>query len=136
MASGALVDDATIGEVVRDRLERPDARAGFLLDGYPRTLPQAESLAAMLGRSSRPLDLVLLVDVAEDELVRRAVARGREDDKEDVVRERLRVYREKTEPLIGYYRRRGLLRVVDGDRPIAEVTARLLGLCGVCGVAG
>jgi adenylate kinase len=63
-------------------------------------------------------------------LVRRAVARGREDDKEDVVRERLRVYREKTEPLIGYYRHRGLLRVIDGSRPIAEVTARMLDLVG------
>jgi adenylate kinase len=136
MAKGALVDDATMGEVVRDRLERPDTRAGFLLDGYPRTLPQAESLAGILGRSSRPLDLVLLVEVGEDELVRRAVARGRTDDKEEVVRERLRLYREKTEPLIGYYKHRGLLRVVDGNRPIAEVTAQLLSICGVCGVAG
>lgn len=136
MAHGALVDDGTMGEVVCDRLERPDTRAGFLLDGYPRTLPQAESLAGILGRSSRPLDLVLLVDVGEDELVRRAVARGRSDDKEEVVRERLRLYREKTEPLIGYYRDRGLLRVVDGSRPIAEVTAQLLDVCGLCGVSG
>lgn len=130
MASGALVDDVTMAEVVRERLDKKDAREGFLLDGYPRTLPQAETLSGILGESSRRLDMVLLVDVEQDELVRRAVARGREDDKEDVVRERLRVYREKTEPLIGYYRHRGLLRVIDGSRPIAEVTARMLDLVG------
>ena len=130
MASGELVDDATMAEVVRTRLNREDAETGFLLDGYPRTLPQAETLAGILGESSRHLNMVVLVDVEHDELVRRATARGREDDKEEVVRERLRVYREKTEPVIGYYRRRGLLRLVDGSRPIAEVTAQLLELVG------
>lgn len=130
MTSGDLVDDATMAEVVRERLTKEDAGKGFLLDGYPRTLPQAETLAGILGETSRRLNMVLLVDVKEDELVRRAVARGREDDREEVVRERLRVYREKTEPLIGYYEHRGLLRVVDGSRPIAEVTARMLDLVG------
>jgi len=131
MISGSLVDDATMAEVVRERLARPDAGRGFLLDGYPRTLPQAETLAGILREAGRGLDAVLLVDVPEEELVRRTLARGRADDKEGVIRERLKVYREKTAPLIGYYRQRGLLREIDGNRPIDEVTARLLDAFGV-----
>jgi adenylate kinase len=131
MASGALVDDATMADVVRDRLAKPDARRGYLLDGYPRTLPQAETLAGILRDAGQELDAVLLVDVPEDELVRRALLRGRgPDDKEDVIRERLRVYREKTAPLIGYYRERGLLREIDGNRPIEDVTAGMVSLFG------
>jgi adenylate kinase len=130
MASGALVDDATMADVVRDRLAKPDAARGYLLDGYPRTLPQAETLAGILRDAGQELDAVLLVDVPEDELVRRTLARGRADDKEEVIRERLRVYREKTAPLIGYYRERGLLREIDGNRPIEEVTAQMAGLFG------
>ena len=130
MNSGALVDDDTMADVVRDRLAKSDARRGFILDGYPRTLPQAETLGAIL--TGQPgggatLDAVVLIDVPEDELVRRALARQRADDKEEVVRERLRVYREKTEPLIGHYRERHLLRAVDGNAPIEEVTSRILG---------
>jgi adenylate kinase len=133
LAAGELVDDGTMAEVVRDRLSRPDARRGFLLDGYPRTLPQAETLAGILGAVARELDAVLLVAVPEEELVRRTLLRGRADDREEVIRERLRVYREKTAPLIGYYRERGLLREIDGNRPIDEVTAQVLGLFGVIG---
>jgi adenylate kinase len=132
MASGALVDDDTMADVVRDRLAKPDARDGFLLDGYPRTLPQAETLAGILRDAGTELDAVLLVEVPEEELVRRAVLRQRgADDKEEVVRERLRVYGEKTEPLIGYYRERGLLRPIDGNRPIEEVTPQMLAALGV-----
>ena len=131
MASGLLVDDATMAEVVRERLAKPDAGRGYLLDGYPRTLSQAETLAGILRNAGQELDAVLLVDVPEDELVRRALLRGRVDDQEDVIRKRLRVYREKTAPLIGYYRERGLLREIDGNRPIEDVTAGMLGLFGV-----
>jgi adenylate kinase len=131
MASGALVDDDTMADVVRDRLAKADARQGFLLDGYPRTLPQAETLAGILGEVGEELEAVLLVEVPEEELVRRAVARNRgDDDREEVVRERLRVYREKTEPLIGYYRERGLLRSIDGNRPVEEVKRQMLEALG------
>jgi adenylate kinase len=130
MTTGSLVDDATMAEVVRERLAKPDALRGFLLDGYPRTLPQAETLAQVLRESGRELDAVLLVEVPEDELVRRTLLRGRADDQERVIRERLKVYREKTAPLIGYYRERGLLREIDGNRPIEEVTARLVDVFG------
>jgi adenylate kinase len=131
MASGALVDDALMAEVVRERVAQPDTGRGYLLDGYPRTLPQAETLAGILEDAGQELDAVLLVDVPEDELVRRTLLRGRGDDKEEVIRERLRVYREKTEPLIGYYRKRGLLREIDGNRPIEEVTSRMYAALGV-----
>lgn len=133
LASGALVDDALMAEVVRERVAQPDTANGYLLDGYPRTLPQAETLAGILEEAGQTLDAVVLVDVPEEELVRRALLRGRGDDKEDVIRERLRVYREKTEPLIGYYRERGLLREIDGDRPVEEVTSRMYEALGVEG---
>lgn len=131
MASGALVDDATMAEVVRERLREDDTRSGFLLDGYPRTLPQAETLEAILGERAEALDAAVLIEVPEDELVSRALGRGRNDDDETVLRERFRVYREKTAPLIGYYEERDLLRRVDGDRSVAEVTSRIFHALGV-----
>lgn len=131
--AGGLVDDATMADVVRERLARPDVCKGFLLDGYPRTLPQAETLAGILDDAGLSLDAVLLIAVPEDELVRRTLLRGRADDKEEVIRERLRVYREKTAPLIGYYRQRGLLHEIDGNRPVEEVSAQMLGLFGADG---
>lgn len=131
MAQGKLVDDGTMSEVVRERLSRLGRGEGFLLDGFPRTLPQAEILAGT--PAGQALDAVLLVEVPEAELVRRALSRGREDDREDVVRERLRVYHEKTEPLIGYYEALGLLRRIDGYRPVDRVTGQALSALGISG---
>lgn len=131
LASGELVDDETMAQVVRERLGRGDTGRGFLLDGYPRTMPQVETLERILGERGEELDAALLIDAPEDELVARALGRGRQDDREEVLRERLRVYRERTAPLIGYYRERGLLRRVDGDRPVAEVTSRIFAELGV-----
>lgn len=126
MNAGALVDDVTMAEVVRERLARPDARDGFILDGYPRNLAQAETLEAILRASDRDLDAVVLLEVPEEEVVARMADRGRADDSEEVVRERLRVYREKTEPLEGYYDERGVLRPVDGVGAVEGVSARIL----------
>ncbi len=126
MNSGALVDDDTMAQVVRERLARSDAHDGFVLDGYPRTLPQAETLAGILGAEGDALDAVVLIDAPEEELVDRALARQRADDKAEVVRERLRVYRQKTEPLVGYYERLGLLRRVDGLGSVDGVSSRIL----------
>jgi adenylate kinase len=126
MAAGALVDDDLMSEVVRDRLGKRDAARGFLLDGYPRTTTQAETLDKLLRYQGRRLSAVVLLDVPEAVLVRRAVARRREDDLESVVIERLRVYREKTEPLVAHYAERSLLRRIDGNREIGEVTASIL----------
>ena len=132
MRSGSLVDDGTMAEVVRERLARCGKGGGFLLDGYPRTIPQAETLSGILTDAGDRLDAVLYVQVPEEELVRRVVARMRgDDDREEVVRERLRIYREKTAPLIGYYRQLGLLREVDGDRSVEQVTGQMLAALGV-----
>lgn len=130
MASGALVDDGLMAEVVRERLGRPDAAGGFLLDGYPRTTGQAATLDSILEQRREKLDAVVMLDVPEPVLVARAVARQRADDREEVVRERLRVYREKTEPLVAHYERRNLLRRVDGERTVGEVTAAILKVLG------
>jgi|CXWL01.1.fsa_nt_gi adenylate kinase len=126
MASGALVDDDTMADVVRDRLARADALRGFILDGYPRTLPQAETLRGILEDQADALSAVVLIDVDDEKLVDRALLRGRADDKAEVIRERLRVYREQTMPLIGYYRRLGLLREIDGNSTVDAVTTALL----------
>ena len=133
MASGSLVDDDTMAAVVRERLSRDDAANGYLLDGYPRTQDQADTLAAILGESGHDLDGAVQIDVPEDELVRRILSRRRADDTEEVVRHRLQVYRQKTEPLIEYYERLGLLRRVDGHLSIEEVHR---GIRQVLGVAG
>lgn len=131
LEAGELVDDETMAGVVRERLARPDAAPGFLLDGYPRTLAQAETLAGILAARGDELDQAVLIDAPEDELVARALGRGRSDDREEVLRERLRHYREKTAPLVGYYRERNLLSEVDGDRSIEEVTSQVLAELGV-----
>ena len=124
MASGALVDDDLMAEVVRDRLRQADAEVGFLLDGYPRTAPQAETLEEIL--DGYQLDHVVTIDVPDEVLVQRIVLRGRgADDREEVVRERLQVYAAQTEPLIAHYERLGLLRRVDGDVAIEQVTAAI-----------
>lgn len=130
MASGALVDDELMAEVVRHRLSRPDASGGFLLDGYPRTTGQAAMLDGILEQRHDRLDAVVLLEVPEPVLVERAVARKRADDQEEVVRERLRVYREKTEPLVEHYEGRTLLRRVNGEQAVAEVTTAILKALG------
>ncbi len=130
MASGELVDDGLMAEVVRDRLDRPDASRGFLLDGYPRTTGQAATLDEILAERRGELDAVVLLEVPESVLVQRAVARRRDDDREEVVRERLRVYREKTEPLVAHYEGRSLLKRVNGVQPVAEVAAAILRVLG------
>ncbi len=127
MESGDLVGDDLMAEVVTERLDQSDTERGFLLDGYPRTASQAETLRGILEGGDETLDHVVFIDVPEEELVRRAILRQRgADDKEDVVRERLRVYREKTEPLVDYYRGKGLLREIDGNRPVDEVRRSIL----------
>ncbi|MEO8198432.1 MAG: adenylate kinase [Thermoanaerobaculia bacterium] len=130
MASGALVDDGLMAEVVRERLGRTDAASGFLLDGYPRTTGQAATLDSILEQRRETLDAVVMLDVPEPVLVARAVARQRADDQEEVVRERLRVYREKTEPLVAHYESRNLLRRIDGERTVGEVTTAILKMLG------
>ena len=122
VSAGQLVDDDTMGSVVRRRLDREDAREGFLLDGYPRTIPQAETLDEILEDRGWDLTAVVFLEVPEDVLVDRALGRGREDDSEAVIRKRIEVYREKTEPVIGYYDDRDVICRIDGDRSVEAIT--------------
>lgn len=131
MARGELVNDDLMAEVVSARLAQDDAARGFILDGYPRTLPQAETLKGILDRLEAALDAVILIDAPTDVLIARGLGRGRVDDSVEVMRDRLRVYREKTEPLITYYDRLGVLHSVDGDQSIEQVGQQLLAVVGV-----
>jgi adenylate kinase len=139
MDAGDLVPDEITVAMVRDRLAEPDAKVGFLLDGFPRTITQAEQLRQSLADLGHALDCVLELVVEEDELVRRLSGRRmlvdgqmvqRDDDKPETVRHRLHVYREQTAPLSGFYESEGLLRRIDAIGEIEEVTARALTACG------
>jgi adenylate kinase len=158
MDAGKLVDDETILGMVRDRLAQPDAVRGFILDGFPRTIPQADGLGAMLEQLGFPLDAVILFNVDPVKLVQRISGRRscqdcgrvfnihtapagtpphcgqcddkprlvqRPDDNEATVARRLAVYEEQTRPLVDYYRGRGLLREIDADAELDDVTARV-----------
>ena len=125
MQSGQLVPDETIIQIIAERLENPDCRDGYLLDGFPRTIGQAEALSDMLAKRQTPLDAVLELQVDEEELFRRLAGRGRADDKPDVIRQRLVAYRKQTEPLLAYYGSRGLLRTIDGQGTVDEIFARV-----------
>ena len=125
MAAGELVDDETMAEVIRERMNGNDAQKGFVLDGYPRTLAQAATLKEILDRSGRRLDAVVQIEVPESELVSRALGRKRADDSEEVILQRLEVYHRQTEPLVAFYRERSLLRDVDGHQSIEEVSASI-----------
>ncbi|WP_432544185.1 adenylate kinase [Kineococcus sp. SYSU DK002] len=137
--AGRYVPDTVTNAVVRDRLQQDDVAAGFILDGYPRTVDQVRELDGVLAASGVALDHILEITADVDELVRRlsarALAQGRSDDTEDVVRTRLRVYAEQTAPLVEVYSERGLLRSVDGLGEVADVTGRLLAALGPAPVA-
>ena len=139
MDAGDLVPDEITVAMVSDRLAEPDAKAGFLLDGFPRTIAQAEQLRDSLAEMGHALDCCLELVVDEDELVRRLSGRRmlvdgvwvqREDDKPETVRHRLEVYREQTAPLSGFYERAGLLTRIDAIGEIDEVTHRALEALG------
>ena len=120
LQSGALVGDDLIISIVAERLEQRDTANGFVLDGFPRTLPQAAALDAMLDERGGMQVIALVVHA--DEVIRRLGERGREDDDAFVIKERLAVYARDTEPVLEYYRRRGVVTVLDGNRPLDEVT--------------
>jgi adenylate kinase len=120
LQSGSLVGDDLIVSIVAARLDRPDTAKGFVLDGFPRTIPQAAALDPLL--VDRGGVSVIALVVHSDEVVRRLAVRGREDDEAFVIKERLAVYSRETEPVLEYYRRRGVVTVLDGNRPLNEVT--------------
>ncbi len=139
MDAGDLVPDEITVAMVRDRLTEPDAKAGFLLDGFPRTVEQAERLRDSLGEQGHALDRVLELVVDEDELVRRLSGRRmlvdgkmvqRDDDKPETVRHRLEVHRQQTAPLSQFYDAEGLLVTIDAVGSVDEVTERAMKALG------
>jgi adenylate kinase len=121
---GELVPDDIVVAMLLGRLDAERAD-GFLLDGFPRTVTQAEALEQGLNARGKELDQAVLLDVPDEEVVKRLASRGRQDDDPDVVRERMRVYHESTEPLVGFYADRGLLTRVDGSGDPDEIYARV-----------
>jgi len=151
MDKGELVPDEVLIGIIRDRLQQPDCKDGYMLDGYPRTLPQAEALQDILKKIGKPLEVVLNIDVPDEELIGRLSGRRmcscgesyhlifnlplkegtcdacggklyqRDDDKEEVVRQRLEVYAAKTKPLIDYYSDMGILVNIDGTGSVEDV---------------
>ena len=129
MDAGNLVTDEIVIGVAEERLTQPDAEAGFVLDGFPRTVGQAEALDGLLDRLGVKLERCIAIMVGEDELVtrllRRAELEGRSDDNEASIRVRMSEYQEKTAPLVEYYRGRGVLVDIQGVGSIAEIAERI-----------
>jgi adenylate kinase len=135
MARGELVPDDVVVAIVSDRIDQPDARKGFILDGFPRTVPQAEALERMLAEKGLRLEGVIELQVDEGALIKRLasriaemMARGepvRPDDNPEALKTRLDVYRRQTAPLIAFYGKTGLLKSVNGMAPIDTVTAAI-----------
>ena len=125
MSSGQLVPDEVIVAIIEERLAESDCQQGYLLDGFPRTIAQAEALDAMLQQKGTSLDVVLELKVPEEELFTRLAGRGRADDTPDVIRQRLVAYREQTEPLLDYYTKKELLKSIDGLGSIDDIFGRV-----------
>ncbi len=156
MDRGELVPDEVVIGIVRERLSQPDCEKGFILDGFPRTIKQAEALDEILEEMNKKIDAVIDIEVPDEEIIKRIVYRRtckncgavynliysppkednkcdkcggelyqRDDDKEETVKERLRVYKEQTQPLIDYYKNKGVLYTVDGTKSIDEVWSQI-----------
>ena len=167
MDRGDLVPDDVIIGVICERIQAEEAADGFILDGFPRTVPQAEALDSEMQRLGRSLSVALLIDVPDEEVVRRLGGRRtcvkeghvfhvdfdppaeegvcdvcggelivRDDDRDDVIRNRLEQYHEKTEPLVVYYEGKDILRKVDGSRGLDEVTEEIRGVLTIARAEG
>ena len=129
---GELVPDEVISDMIEERLSRDDVASGFILDGYPRNLAQAESLDKLLKRLDQPVDEAILIDLDPERIIKRIAKRakeeGRADDTEETVRNRLQVYAEQTEPVADYYAKRGLLTKVLGEGDVNDIFQRILSI--------
>jgi adenylate kinase len=128
MDAGELVSDEVTVGMVRERLTEDDAAKGFILDGFPRTVSQADALGEMLQAAGDDLDAVVALEVPEDVLVQRLLGRGRTDDTEAVIRRRQEIYRDETAPLLEHYR--DLLVTVDAVGEIGQITERVVDALG------
>jgi adenylate kinase len=130
MDAGELVPDSVVIGIVEERIKEPDCAKGFLLDGFPRTVLQAEALESMLAKMGRKIDHAVNLSVPDEEVIKRlldrAVKEGRSDDTEPVIRNRIKTYNDQTRPLIDFYRNRGILKEVDGLGELSVITERIL----------
>ncbi len=127
MNRGELVSDALVLAIVESQLKGLSG-GGWLLDGFPRTVPQADALEPLLEEMKQPIEAVVLLELDDAVLIERLLARGRDDDNEAVIRNRLEVYREKTSPLISFYQDKGLLVSVEANGSVEEITDRISGV--------
>lgn len=129
MDAGKLVPDEVVIGIVRDRIKEADAQQGYVLDGFPRTIEQADALGRMLESMGQKLDVALNLEVPDAELVKRlldrAVKDGRADDTEPVIKNRLKTYNDQTAPLIEYYKKKGILASIDGLGSMDAITERI-----------
>lgn len=128
IAKGQLVPDAIVLDIVGERLESPDCDNGALFDGFPRTAGQAKALDEFLVERGKPLDAVLEMLVDEKQLIKRLTSRGRDDDRPEIVHQRFEIYRRKTEPILEYYRDRGILYTIDANQPQDQVSEQIKGI--------
>ena len=132
---GELVPDEIMAGIIEERLGRADVANGFILDGYPRNVPQAKSLDTMLERLGKPIEEALHIDVDPEQIIKRIAKRakeeGRSDDTEKTVRNRMRVYAEQTAPVADYYEERGFLTRVLGDGDKDEILQRILSVLNI-----
>ena len=119
MNQGELVNDELVLSIVESRLV--NINSGWLLDGFPRNVNQANSLKKLLEKINQPLEAVVLIKIADDLLINRLLERGRQDDNEEVIKNRLKIYREKTSPLIDLYNKQGILEEIEGNADIDVV---------------
>jgi adenylate kinase len=122
---GELVPDALILDLIRERLGQSDTEKGWILDGFPRNVSQAKFLNSLLAELNQNCNVALNLEVSDEALIKRLLGRGRQDDNEVTIGRRLEVYREQTAPVIDFYHNEGLLKSIDGDRPMEDVTAAL-----------
>ena len=118
--SGKLVDDELVLEIVKQNLAL--SKKGWILDGYPRNISQADSLTKVLEELNQPIEKVFYISLSEDILVKRLINRGRTDDNEKIIRTRLEIYKETTQPLIAYYKNLNILEYIDGDRDLKIIS--------------
>ena len=118
--SGKLVDDHLVLEIVKQNLVL--SKKGWILDGYPRNISQADSLTKVLEELNQPIEKVFYINLSEDILVKRLINRGRTDDNEKIIRTRLEIYKETTQPLIAYYKNLNILEYIDGNRDLKSIS--------------
>ncbi|MGB3240907.1 MAG: adenylate kinase [Geitlerinemataceae cyanobacterium] len=126
MEKGELVPDTLVIALIEERLQQSDTQQGWILDGFPRNVPQANALGELLDSIAQPCDRALNFEVPAEVLVARMLGRGRKDDNEATIRRRLEVYLEQTAPLIDFYHQHGYLTVIDGNRSVEDITGDLL----------